>query len=48
MTITETKKVYLDGQEYTRVFFDETNFFDDVPTEIYREWVEAWDHVENS
>ena len=37
-----TKAVYLDGDEYVRVFDGET--FEDVPSEIYPQWLDAKDN----
>ena len=44
MKIKNTEKVYLDGQEYIRVSFEETNVFEDVISEDYDEWKEALGH----
>ena len=44
MTITNTKKVNLDGETYIRVFFLESVFFEDVPEEIFQDWLDAWGH----
>ncbi len=37
-TIENTKTVYLDGDEYTRVYYANSDLFEDVPSEIYEEW----------
>ena len=44
MKIESTKKVYLDGEEYVRVFFSDSNCFEDVPSEMYEEWKEYLNH----
>ncbi len=46
MVIEKTKKVYLKDEEYIRVFFEGSEYFHDVPTEIYAEWKEALGHEE--
>lgn len=44
MKIQSTKKVYLDGEEYIRVFFEDSQYFEDIPAENYEAWKDAWDH----
>lgn len=48
MKIESTKKVYLDGQEYIRVFFSETNTFEDIPAQMFSEWKNALGHTESN
>ena len=44
MKIEKTEKVYLDRQEYIRVYFGETNVFEDVISEDYDDWKVALGH----
>jgi hypothetical protein len=48
MKIESTKKVYLDGKEYIRVFFSETNTFEDIPAQMYSDWKNALGHTESN
>ncbi|MCF6327580.1 MAG: hypothetical protein L3J21_09860 [Devosiaceae bacterium] len=45
MEIEKTERKFLDGVEYVRVYFEESNIFDEVPIEIYREWKEQLGHT---
>ena len=46
-TIESTKTVYdHNGIEYTRAFFAESNFFEDVDSDVYPMWLEANDYHE--
>ena len=42
-TIESTKSVYLDGIEYVRVFFVGSEYFDDVPADIFEDWKQTLD-----
>lgn len=42
--IEKTKKVYLDGNEYIRVFFEGSEYFEDIPACHFIEWVELMKH----
>jgi hypothetical protein len=44
MVIELTKKVYLDGQKYIRVFFKESVYFQDILAENFEVWREACGH----
>jgi len=46
MTIESTELRYLDGIEYVRVFFAESNYFEDVPSDILDDWKDALGHQE--
>ncbi len=46
MNIEKTEKVYLDYEEYIRVFFEDSALFEDIPSEMYQAWKEALEHTE--
>ncbi len=45
MTIEKTEKVNLDNVEYTRVYFAESNIFEDIETEMFPAWIDALEHT---
>lgn len=46
LKIEETMIRNFDGKQYIRVFFEDSYYFVDVPSEIYEEWKDATGNYE--
>jgi len=46
MNIERTDIKYLDGIKYVRVYWADSNLFEDIDADIYEEWKEELGHSE--